>query len=61
MMTSLSTKYYQIFLSHGVGLGIGIALQFYPIMALPSHWFHKRRAFALGIVRHTNILHFNLH
>ncbi|PAV14623.1 MFS general substrate transporter [Pyrrhoderma noxium] len=50
MMLSLSKTYYQIFLSHGLGLGIGIALQFYPLLAVPNHWFMKRRAYVLGIV-----------
>ncbi|KIJ33767.1 hypothetical protein M422DRAFT_264225 [Sphaerobolus stellatus SS14] len=50
MMLSLSSTYYQILLSQGVGLGIGIAIQFYPLLAVPSHWFRSRRAIALGIV-----------
>jgi len=50
MMLSLSTQYYQIFLSQGVGLGLGIALQFYPLLVIPAHWFRKHRAIALGIV-----------
>ncbi|GBE78966.1 Aspyridones efflux protein [Sparassis crispa] len=50
MMTSLATKYYQILLAQGFGLGIGIALQFYPILAVPSHWFCANRAAAIGIV-----------
>ncbi|GBE79003.1 Aspyridones efflux protein [Sparassis crispa] len=50
MMTSLATKYYQILLAQGIGLGIGIAVQFYPILAVPSHWFRANRAAAIGIV-----------
>ncbi|KAI5119258.1 hypothetical protein M0805_007261 [Coniferiporia weirii] len=50
VMLSLSTRYYQIFLSQGVGLGLGIALQFYPLLVIPSHWFRAKRAIALGIV-----------
>ncbi|THH07595.1 hypothetical protein EW145_g3266 [Phellinidium pouzarii] len=61
IMLSLSTKYYQIFLSQGVGLGLGIALQFYPLvlrisvnyfpqLVIPAHWFRAKRAIALGIV-----------
>ncbi|TFY67789.1 hypothetical protein EVJ58_g1396 [Rhodofomes roseus] len=50
MMTSLSRKYYQIVLAQGIGLGIGIALQFYPIMTVPTHWFRAKRAAAMGIV-----------
>ncbi|KAJ8509378.1 hypothetical protein ONZ45_g8457 [Pleurotus djamor] len=47
MMTSLATTYYQVFLAHGIGVGLGIAMQFYPLMALPSHWFFRRRALAV--------------
>ncbi|TDL26807.1 MFS general substrate transporter [Rickenella mellea] len=49
-MLSFSTQYYQIFLSQGVGLGLGIALQFYPILVVPSTWFKLHRAAAIGIV-----------
>ncbi|TDL26810.1 MFS general substrate transporter [Rickenella mellea] len=50
MMLSISKQYYQVFLSQGVGLGLGIALQFYPLLVVPSHWFHRWRALAVGIV-----------
>ncbi|KAH9915854.1 MFS monocarboxylate transporter [Fomitopsis serialis] len=50
MMTSLSRKYYQVMLAQGIGLGIGIALQFYPIMTVPTHWFRAKRSAAMGIV-----------
>lgn len=50
MMLSISRLYYQIILSHGIGFGLGMALQFYPLLAIPSHWFLKRRAYVLGIV-----------
>ncbi|KAH8114865.1 MFS general substrate transporter [Phellopilus nigrolimitatus] len=50
IMLSLSKNYYQIFLSQGVGLGLGIALQFYPLLVVPAHWFRTKRAIAVGIV-----------
>lgn len=50
MMLSLCHEYYQIFLAHGVTTGIGVALLVAPAMAVVSHWFAKRRAFAMGIV-----------
>lgn len=49
MMASLSTQYYQFFLSHGVCTGIGIGLTFLPIVGLPNQWFNKRRALAVGL------------
>ncbi|KAL5478841.1 hypothetical protein ACEPAI_2118 [Sanghuangporus weigelae] len=50
LMLSLSKTYYQIFLSQAVGLGLGVALQFYPLLVIPAHWFRAKRAAAVGIV-----------
>ncbi|KAL1940489.1 hypothetical protein VTO73DRAFT_9061 [Trametes versicolor] len=51
MMVSLSEKNqpYQVFLSHGVLFGFGIALLFNPAVAVLGHWFKKRRALAIGV------------
>lgn len=49
MMASLSTRYYQFLLSHGVCTGIGIGLTFLPVVTLPNQWFNKRRGLAVGI------------
>lgn len=49
-MLSLSTAYYQIFLSQGVCVGIGGGLLYVPSLALVSKSFHKKRAIAMGIV-----------
>ncbi|KAI0763860.1 monocarboxylate permease [Trametes elegans] len=51
MMVSLCQKdqAYQVFLSHGVLFGIGIALLFNPAVAVLGHWFRKRRALAIGV------------
>lgn len=43
-------KYYQLFLSQGVGMGIGIGLVYVPSIAVQAHHFRERRATALGIV-----------
>lgn len=48
-MLSLCTTYYQIFLAQGVGLGIAFGLLFNLAVSVPTHWFQKRRATALGI------------
>ncbi|KAK6380101.1 hypothetical protein LTS17_005289 [Exophiala oligosperma] len=45
---SLSTAYYQIFLSQGVCIGVGGGLLYVPSLALVSTSFKKRRALALG-------------
>ncbi|KAH9846763.1 monocarboxylate permease [Lenzites betulinus] len=51
MMVSLCQKdqAYQVFLSHGVLFGFGIALLFNPAVAVLGHWFRKRRALAIGL------------
>ncbi|KAB8264262.1 major facilitator superfamily domain-containing protein [Aspergillus pseudonomiae] len=49
MMTSLSTKYYQIFLAHGIAVGIGCAFLFLPSIAIVATYFTTRRAVATGI------------
>lgn len=45
---SLSTAYYQIFLSQGVCIGVGGGLLYVPSLVLVSSSFKKRRALALG-------------
>lgn len=44
------SKYYQIFLSQGVGVGIGCGLMFLPALSIQAHHWKKRRALAMGIV-----------
>ncbi|KAF2234210.1 MFS general substrate transporter [Viridothelium virens] len=48
-MTSLSTKYWQLFLAQGVCTGLANGLQFCPTMSLVSTYFSKKRAFAMGV------------
>ncbi|KAL8909104.1 MAG: hypothetical protein Q9207_000438 [Kuettlingeria erythrocarpa] len=48
-MTSLSTKYWQIFLSQGIATGLGNGLLFCPILAILSTYFSSKRALAIGI------------
>ncbi|KAL7950542.1 major facilitator superfamily domain-containing protein [Trichoderma barbatum] len=49
MMTSLSTKYYQIMLAQGICVGIGAGFLFVPSVALLPQYFKNRRALANGI------------
>ncbi|KAL5332823.1 MFS monocarboxylate transporter [Aspergillus crustosus] len=49
-MTSLCTKYWQLFLAQGVGQGIGCGLMFCPTVALTPTYFSKYRSVAIGIV-----------
>ncbi|PWN43903.1 MFS general substrate transporter [Ceraceosorus guamensis] len=49
-LLSLCREYYQFFLAQGVGLGLGFGIVFNLSVAVPSHWFSKRRATAMGIL-----------
>lgn len=42
--------YYQIFLSQGIGSGVAAGLMHIPSVAVVSHHFKRRRAFAMGLV-----------
>lgn len=48
-MTSLCTKYWQLFLAQGICTGIGSGLLFCPTLALIPTYFTKNRAIAIGI------------
>jgi MFS family permease len=49
MMLSLSTQYYQLFLSHTCN-GIGSGLLYVPTLALVAQGHGKTRSLAMGIV-----------
>ncbi|RDW70382.1 major facilitator superfamily protein-5 [Coleophoma crateriformis] len=49
MMTSLSTAYYQVFLSFGVCVGLGSACLFVPSVAIVATWFTTKRSAATGL------------
>ena len=49
MMTSISTEYYQLFLAHGVVVGIGCGCIYLPSIAIVATYFTSRRALATGI------------
>ncbi|KAI9928050.1 hypothetical protein ASPWEDRAFT_42231 [Aspergillus wentii DTO 134E9] len=48
-MTSLCTKYWQLFLAQGIGQGLGCGLMFCPTIALMPTYFTSKRGIALGI------------
>jgi MFS family permease len=49
-MTSLSSKYWQLFLAQGLCQGLGNGLLFSPTLALVSTYFVKKRSLAVAIV-----------
>ncbi|KAB8349579.1 hypothetical protein FH972_023603 [Carpinus fangiana] len=50
MMLSLSTEYYQVFLSQGICVGLGCGLLYIPTLSLISSAFTDARAIAMGVV-----------
>ena len=48
-MTSLSTKYWQLFLAQGICTGLGNGLIFCPSLSLLSTYFSTRQSLAIGI------------
>ena len=48
-MTSLGTKYWQLFLAQGICTGLGNGLVFCPALALLSTYFSTKRSLAIGI------------
>lgn len=49
MMTSISTQVWHLFLAQGVTFGIGAGCCYLPAVSVPSEYFKKKRALALGI------------
>jgi MFS family permease len=49
MMTSISTKYYQVFLSQGVVVGLGSSFLFVPSVAILATYFNRKRSLAVGV------------
>lgn len=43
-------QYYQVFLAHGLGIGLASGVTYVPGLAVISHWFQKRRPVAIGLV-----------
>lgn len=48
-MLSLSTQYWQIFITQGLCIGFGCGMLFVPTMALIARSFTKRRSIAVGV------------
>jgi len=51
-MVSLAhvTSYYQMYLSLGIGMGLGSGLLYVPAVAIQAHYWKERRALAMGAV-----------
>lgn len=49
MLTSLCTEYYQFLLCQGILGGLMNGLVYTPAISIIGHYFHRRRALAMGI------------
>ncbi|KAH8799106.1 putative MFS monocarboxylate transporter [Xylogone sp. PMI_703] len=49
MMMSLTKPYWQIFLAHGVSLGLGTAVLYLPSLSVVATYFNKNRGLAIGL------------
>ncbi|AOW01747.1 major facilitator superfamily domain-containing protein [Yarrowia lipolytica] len=49
MMTSISTQVWHLFLAQGVTFGLGAGCCYLPAVSVPSEYFKKKRALALGV------------
>jgi MFS family permease len=50
MMTSFSTKYWQILVSQGICVGLGAGLLYLPSVVVPSQYFSSKIMLVTGIV-----------
>lgn len=49
-MTSLSTQYYQLFLSQGICVGLGMGILYMPGLSIPASYFKEKKSLAVAII-----------
>jgi MFS family permease len=49
LLTTRATAIWQAYLTYGIGVGVGVACGYIPMVAVVGGWFEKRRATAIGI------------
>ncbi|WP_456610577.1 MFS transporter [Blastococcus sp. SYSU DS0619] len=49
VLTSRATELWQAYLGHGLGVGLGVACSYVPLVAVVGGWFTRRRTLAVGI------------
>ena len=49
-MTSLSTQYYQLFLSQGICVGLGMGILYMPGLSVPASYFKDKKSLAVAII-----------
>lgn len=49
VLTARATALWQALLGHGLGVGLGVACSYVPLVAVVGGWFTRRRTLAVGI------------
>ncbi|HEU0102111.1 MAG TPA: MFS transporter [Mycobacteriales bacterium] len=49
LLTSRATALWQAYVGHGLGVGLGVACSYVPLVAVVGGWFTRRRTLAVGI------------
>jgi MFS family permease len=49
LLTSRATALWQAYLGHGLGVGLGVACSYVPLVAVVGGWFTRHRTLAVGI------------
>ena len=49
LLTSRATSLWHAYLGHGLGVGLGVACSYVPLVAVVGGWFSRRRTLAVGI------------
>ncbi len=49
LLTSRVSSLHQAYFTYGIGVGIGVACAYVPLVAVVGGWFQKRRATAVGL------------
>ncbi|MGY2085364.1 MFS transporter [Blastococcus sp. SYSU DS0539] len=49
VLTSAATELWHAVLGHGLGVGLGVACSYVPLVAVVGGWFTRRRTLAVGI------------
>jgi MFS family permease len=49
LLTARATSLWQAYVGHGLGVGIGVACSYVPLVAVVGGWFTRRRTLAVGV------------
>ena len=49
LLTARATSLWQAYVGHGLGVGLGVACCYVPLVAVVGGWFQRRRTVAVGI------------